>query len=56
MLRHFRAIAEATKLPVIVYSIPGRTGANMLPATLKALFDRYPNIAGVKESSGDLLQ
>ena len=56
MLRHFGAIAESTKLPVIVYNIPGRTGANMLPATLKTLADRYPNIAGVKESSGDLAQ
>jgi 4-hydroxy-tetrahydrodipicolinate synthase len=56
MLRHFGAIAESTKLPVIVYNIPGRTGINMLPATLKTLSDRYPNIAGVKESSGDLAQ
>ena len=56
MLRHFGAIAEATTLPVIVYNIPGRTGANMLPATLHELARRYPNIAGVKESSGDIEQ
>ena len=56
MLRHFGAIAEATKLPVIIYNIPGRTGANMLPATLLELARRHPNVAGVKESSGDLAQ
>jgi 4-hydroxy-tetrahydrodipicolinate synthase len=56
MLRHFGAIAEATKLPVIIYNIPGRTAANMLPATLLELARRHPNIAGVKESSGDLAQ
>jgi 4-hydroxy-tetrahydrodipicolinate synthase len=56
MLIHFGAIAEATKLPVIVYNIPARTGANMLPATLLELARRYENIAGVKESSGDCAQ
>ena len=56
MLRHFGAIAEASQLPVIVYNIPPRTGANMLPATLRALAERYPTIAGVKESSGDIMQ
>jgi len=56
MLRHFGAIAEATDLPVIVYNIPGRTGANMLPATLLELARRHGNIAGVKESSGDAAQ
>jgi 4-hydroxy-tetrahydrodipicolinate synthase len=56
MLLHFGAIAEATKLPVIVYNIPARTGANMLPATLLELARRHENIAGVKESSGDCSQ
>ncbi|HEV2261751.1 MAG TPA: 4-hydroxy-tetrahydrodipicolinate synthase [Candidatus Rubrimentiphilum sp.] len=56
MLAHFGAIAEATRLPVIVYNIPGRTGANMLPETLLELAQRHKNIAGVKESSGDLKQ
>ena len=56
MLRHFGAIAECTKLPIIVYNIPGRTGANMLPATLKTLQERYPNIAGVKDSTSDIAQ
>jgi 4-hydroxy-tetrahydrodipicolinate synthase len=56
MLLHFGAIAEATSLPVIVYNIPSRTGANMLPITLLELAGRHSNIAGVKESSGDLSQ
>lgn len=57
MIKHFGAIAEATpELPVLVYNIPGRTGANMLPETLLELARLYPNVAGVKESSGDLKQ
>jgi 4-hydroxy-tetrahydrodipicolinate synthase len=56
MLKHFGAIAEATRLPVVVYNIPGRTGTNMLPETLLELARRHENVAGVKESSGDLKQ
>ena len=56
MLAHFGAIAQATRLPVVVYNIPGRTAANMLPETLFELARRHANIAGVKESSGDLKQ
>ncbi|HZV77166.1 MAG TPA: 4-hydroxy-tetrahydrodipicolinate synthase [Candidatus Babeliales bacterium] len=56
MLAHFGAIAQATELPVIVYNIPGRTCANMLPETLLELNRRHSNVAGVKESSGDLKQ
>jgi 4-hydroxy-tetrahydrodipicolinate synthase len=56
MIKHFGAIAQATRLPVIVYNIPGRTGANMLPETLLELAEAHSNVAGVKESSGDLKQ
>lgn len=56
MLKHFGAIAESTALPIIVYNIPGRTGANMLPETLLQLAHAHPNVVGVKESSGDLKQ
>jgi 4-hydroxy-tetrahydrodipicolinate synthase len=56
MLAHFGAIAQATPLPIVIYNIPGRTGANMLPQTLLELARSHKNIAGVKESSGDLLQ
>ena len=53
--QHFRAIAAATDLPVIVYNVPGRTGSNILPDTLLRLAE-IPNIAGVKEASGDVSQ
>ncbi|HTD36733.1 MAG TPA: 4-hydroxy-tetrahydrodipicolinate synthase [Candidatus Limnocylindrales bacterium] len=56
MLTHFGAILEATKLPCIVYNIPGRTAANMLPATFAELCRRHANVAGIKESTGDVNQ
>ncbi|MDQ2663770.1 MAG: 4-hydroxy-tetrahydrodipicolinate synthase [Candidatus Eremiobacteraeota bacterium] len=56
MIAHFGAIADATPLPVIIYNIPGRTGANMLPDTLFELVRGHANVRGVKESSGDLKQ
>jgi len=52
---HFKAIAEAVDLPVLLYNIPSRTGANMEPATLLRLAE-IGNIIGVKESSGNLAQ
>jgi 4-hydroxy-tetrahydrodipicolinate synthase len=54
--RHFRAIAEAVPCPVMLYNIPGRTGANLEPATVLRLAEDVPNIQGVKESSGNLQQ
>ncbi|MGH7328343.1 MAG: 4-hydroxy-tetrahydrodipicolinate synthase [Polyangiaceae bacterium] len=56
MLRHFGAIAESTELPIIIYNIPGRTGANMLHATMLTLQNRHGNIAGVKDSTSDISQ
>jgi 4-hydroxy-tetrahydrodipicolinate synthase len=53
--RHYRAIAESTDLPIIVYNVPGRTGSNVAPDTLMRLSE-IPNIAGVKEASGDIAQ
>jgi 4-hydroxy-tetrahydrodipicolinate synthase len=53
--QHFKAIAESTDLPIIVYNVPGRTGSNILPDTLMRLAE-IPNIAGVKEASGDISQ
>src|SRR6266513_2579187 len=53
--RHFRAIAEAVDKPIILYNVPGRTGANLEPATLVRLAE-VPNIAGVKEASGNMSQ
>jgi 4-hydroxy-tetrahydrodipicolinate synthase len=56
MLAHFGAIAEATSLPIVLYNIPGRTAANMLPATFHELTRRHANIVGIKESTGDVNQ
>ncbi|MHB8146737.1 MAG: 4-hydroxy-tetrahydrodipicolinate synthase [Vulcanimicrobiaceae bacterium] len=56
MIAHFGAIADAMPLPVVIYNIPGRTAANMLPETLLELARKHANVAGVKESSGDLKQ
>ena len=53
--QHFRAIAEATELPVLLYNIPGRTGANLEPATVLRLTE-IKNIIGIKESSGSITQ
>jgi 4-hydroxy-tetrahydrodipicolinate synthase len=53
--RHFHAIAEAIDKPVILYNVPGRTGANIEPATLARLAE-VPNILGVKEASGNIGQ
>ncbi len=53
--QHFRAIAEAVELPVLLYNIPSRTGANLEPATVLRLAE-IGNIAGIKESSGNLAQ
>src|SRR5579864_73225 len=52
MLAHFGQIADATRLPIVIYNIPGRTGTNLLPETLLELARRHSNIIGVKESSG----
>ncbi|RKY76415.1 4-hydroxy-tetrahydrodipicolinate synthase, partial [candidate division KSB1 bacterium] len=54
--RHFRAIAEAVDIPVIIYNIPGRTGKNIIPETIFRLATDCKNIAGVKEASGNLEQ
>jgi 4-hydroxy-tetrahydrodipicolinate synthase len=54
--QHFRAIAEAVALPVVIYNIPGRSGCNLEPATMTRLAAAATNIIGVKESSGNLQQ
>jgi 4-hydroxy-tetrahydrodipicolinate synthase len=55
LFRHYRAIAESTTLPIVVYNVPGRTGCNVEPATLARL-SSLPNIVGVKEASGNVGQ
>ena len=56
MIAHYSAIASAAPIPIMVYNIPGRTAANMLPETLLEIHARNRNVSGVKESSGDLKQ
>ncbi len=56
LFQHFRAVANAVSLPVIVYNIKGRTGVNVETDTLMRLIDACPNIRGVKEASGDINQ
>lgn len=55
LVQHYKAIAESTSLPIIVYNVPGRTGCNVDPATLVRLA-AIPNIIGVKEASGNMQQ
>jgi 4-hydroxy-tetrahydrodipicolinate synthase len=55
LFQHYRAIAEATSLPIILYSVQGRTGVNIEPATVKRLA-AIPNIVGIKEASGNIGQ
>jgi len=56
MIAHFSELAANTRLPVILYNIPGRTGVNMLPSTALALRKKFRNITGIKEASGNLDQ
>ncbi len=55
LYRHYRAVAEAVDLPLVLYNIPGRTGVNMLPTTIARL-TALPTIVGVKEGSGSVQQ
>ena len=55
LYRHFETIANTTDLPVVLYNVPSRTGCNIQPATLQRLAS-IPNIVGIKEASGNLLQ
>lgn len=54
--RHFQMLAEASSKPLIVYNVPGRTGSNILPPTVKRLAANCPNILGIKEASGNMEQ
>ena len=54
--QYFKAVAEATEKPIVLYNVPGRTGVNMTPETIARLATDCDNIIGVKEASGDLAQ
>lgn len=55
LIAHYTAIANETNLPIILYSVPGRTGVNILPETCKKLAE-IPNIVAIKEASGNISQ
>ncbi|MBP1617666.1 MAG: 4-hydroxy-tetrahydrodipicolinate synthase [Bacteroidetes bacterium] len=54
--QHYKAIAEASKLPVVLYNVPGRTGVNMSAETTLRLANEFKNIVAVKEASGNITQ
>lgn len=54
--QHFKAISEASPIPVILYNVPGRTASNMLPETVIRLATDFKNIIAIKEAAGDLVQ
>lgn len=54
--QHFKAIAEAAPIPIILYNVPGRTASNMLPTTVIRLAHDFKNIVAIKEAAGDLVQ
>ncbi len=54
--QHFKAVAEASPIPVILYNVPSRTGSNVLPSTVIRLANDFKNIVAVKEAAGDMIQ
>ncbi|MGB7843156.1 MAG: 4-hydroxy-tetrahydrodipicolinate synthase [Salinimicrobium sp.] len=56
IFQHYKAVAAASAKPVILYNVPGRTGSNVLPATVKRLAEEVENIIGIKEAAGDIVQ
>ncbi len=56
LLAHYREIAKAVKMPIILYNVPGRTGLNVLPNTVLAIAKEVPLVIGIKEASGNVAQ
>jgi len=54
LYQHYKAIASAVEVPFMLYNVPGRTGVDILPDTVKRLFDDVPNIMGIKEATGSI--
>ncbi len=56
LLQHYRSVAEASPVPVVIYNVPGRTGVNLAAETTLTLANECPNIIGIKEASGNIQQ
>lgn len=56
LIQYYTEIAEAVKVPVVMYNVPGRTGCNILPETAATLFKNVENIVGIKEATGNVAQ
>lgn len=56
LFQHYKAISQVSKLPIVLYNVPGRTGSNILPATAIRLAKACPNIIAIKEASGNFAQ
>lgn len=56
LYQHYKALAEASERPIILYNVPGRTGSNILPDTVIRLAEDFDNIIAIKEASGDMGQ
>lgn len=54
--QHFKAIAQKSSLPILLYNVPGRTGSNMNPETVIRLANEFPIIVGIKEAAGNMVQ
>ena len=53
--QHFKAVSEASPIPVILYNVPSRTGSNILPSTVMRLANDFENIVAIKEANGDMV-
>ncbi len=56
LYRHYKAIAEASPLPIVLYNVPGRTGVNLLPETTLRIAQEFENVVAIKEASGNIEQ
>ncbi len=56
LIAHFKAVAAEVSIPIIVYNVPGRTGGDIKPETVRRLFQEVPGIIGIKEATGDVVR